>query len=731
MSSAWRIDGHLSLYVTGSVLSGVVRRSAWGHHGMTLFKNTTYSVDDLVGRVGKGEIALPDLQRPFVWDTSKVRDLFDSLYRGFPVGSLHLWEARAEQESRQIGTDAKQSGPRLFVVDGQQRITSLFAALTGVPVLSDDFEDVHIRIAFRPADGAFRVHDATVEKNPEFIPDIAAGWADGTYRVIDDFLTRLQEHRELDNIDRDKLANAIGQLHAIRNYTFHAVELSSAADPEEVSDIFVRINSKGTPLNQSDFILTLMSVFWDDGRRELEKFSQESRQPSIKANTSFNWHLQPKPPQLLRVIIAVAFRRAVLRAVYSLLRGHDMRGGKLDSADRQGQFARLQQAQAQVLDLSNWHEFLRCLDHAGFSSGRIISSQNTVMYSYALWLIGRIEYEVPVHQLRETIARWFFMAQITSRYTGSFESRAESDLSAIDALATKDAQSFLDRLNRTIDDTLTGDFWTITLPNELNTSASGSPALYSYLAALNVLEADVLLSTSKVSSHLNPSVLATRNVERHRLFPRDYLENALGVNSSKQYNQIANMTIVDWVDDIRISDRAPSAFWPEQLAAKNIGENQLQMQLRHHALPNGWEQMDFQEFLAERRSRMAKVIREAFFKIGETTYQPTYQPPTRSYLETPAESADKRSNEATDLFGSGVLADGVRLYSASGDKVVTVRSDGSFEFDGEVYSSLATLTVFAGSSLDGQDFWQLEADSGMVTLRWALIEHRRQQKKSA
>ncbi|MEU5850430.1 DUF262 domain-containing protein [Saccharopolyspora shandongensis] len=115
---------------------------------MALFKNTTYSVAELVSRIEKGEIALPDLQRPFVWKASKVRDLFDSLYRGFPVGSLYVWATRAEPSVRQIGMGQRQAGPHLLVVDGQQRMTSLYAALTGSPVVSSDFEEVRIRIAF-------------------------------------------------------------------------------------------------------------------------------------------------------------------------------------------------------------------------------------------------------------------------------------------------------------------------------------------------------------------------------------------------------------------------------------------------------------------------------------------------------------------------------------------------------------------------------------------------------
>jgi len=95
---------------------------------ITLFKDTTYSVSLLMESIGRGEVALPDIQRPFVWQASKVRDLFDSMYKGFPVGYLLFWETGVEPGARQIGGNGKDAVARLLIVDGQQRLTSLFAA---------------------------------------------------------------------------------------------------------------------------------------------------------------------------------------------------------------------------------------------------------------------------------------------------------------------------------------------------------------------------------------------------------------------------------------------------------------------------------------------------------------------------------------------------------------------------------------------------------------------------
>src|SRR2546423_14217573 len=99
----------------------------------TVFKKVDYTLKDLMGYIGLGEIGLPDIQRPFVWKNAKVRDLFDSMYKGYPVGYFLFWQNAISPGSRGIGTDAKQKPPRLVIVDGQQRLTSLFAVIRNIP----------------------------------------------------------------------------------------------------------------------------------------------------------------------------------------------------------------------------------------------------------------------------------------------------------------------------------------------------------------------------------------------------------------------------------------------------------------------------------------------------------------------------------------------------------------------------------------------------------------------
>jgi len=139
----------------------------------TLFKEVGYSLSKLIEDIDMGEIGLPDIQRPFVWKPAKVRDLFDSMYKGFPVGYLLSGLMGLADGHRQIGMDTKQKVPRLLIVDGQQRLTSLYAVLKGKPVLRKDYTEQFIQIAFRPKDSQFEV--CTVISGTSFNISITLG----------------------------------------------------------------------------------------------------------------------------------------------------------------------------------------------------------------------------------------------------------------------------------------------------------------------------------------------------------------------------------------------------------------------------------------------------------------------------------------------------------------------------------------------------------------------------
>lgn len=575
----------------------------------TLFKQVNYSLSKLIQDIDIGEIGLPDIQRPFVWNATKVRDLFDSMYKGFPVGYLLFW-ANVSNGSRPIGSDIKQkSVPRLLIVDGQQRLTSLYAVLKNKTVKNTDYEDKFISIAFRPSDGFFEVSNIATSRDPEFINNISHLWSGqlSRNRFVKYFLDKLKKSREVSPDEEDRLSESIDRLYDLQNYPFTALELSPTVNEEDVAEVFVRINSQGTTLKQADFILTLMSVFWDEGRTELEKFCIDARKPSVSGISPFNHFIQPSPDELLRTSIGLGFRRARLKYVYSILRGKDLETGSFDDDRRVEQFDILRNAQEYVLDLKNWHEFLKVLLRAGFRSGDMLTSSLSVIYSYTMFLIGKRDYNIENDKLRNIIARWFFMASLTGRYSASPEGSMEQDLSRLRSI--KNPEQFIQELDTIIKDTLTEDFWNITLPNELSTSASRSPSLFAYIASLNLLDAKVLFSNIKVSNLLDPSLKSKRApIERHHLFPKKYLEK-IGIDETSKTNQIANYALVEWSDNSAISDVSPEEYFPKY--SHLMSEDMYFW----HALPKNWETMNYEDFLSKRRKLIANVIRKAFGKL--------------------------------------------------------------------------------------------------------------------
>lgn len=576
------------------------------------FKKVDYPLAKLLEDIAIGEIGLPDLQRPFVWPTTKVRDLFDSMYRGYPIGHLLFWENGCPDDYHVIGTNSKQKVPSLLIVDGQQRLTSLYAVMKGAPVVDKDYRERYIRIAFHPIEQKFEVTNSAIENDPEWIPNISALWSSPPVKFKKEYIKRLSQKRSVTDEEEERIEGAIDRLYSLQNYTLTVLEISASLSEEQVAEIFVRINSKGTPLNQADFILTLMSVFWDDGRTELEDFCRRAKTPSTDYRPSpYNPYFQPSPDQLLRVSVALGFRRARLEYVYSLLRGKDLQTGEFSAAQREQQFAALRKAQQAVLDLQSWHDFFKVLKYAGYVNASLISSENAVIYTYALWLIGKHAFGVSPHRLHDVMARWFFMVTLTSRYAGSPESRMEQDLALL--RGTK-PEEFITALDREIAAILTPDYWTVTLPNELATASWQNPAQFSYFAALCILGAPVLYSKMKVTDLLDPVTKAKKSaLERHHLFPRGYLKN-IGITERHDVNQVANYTLIEWSDNIAIADRPPREYALKM--EKYFTPEEIRTMYHWHALPERWYDMDYFTFLEERRRRMAAVIRDGFERLS-------------------------------------------------------------------------------------------------------------------
>jgi hypothetical protein len=594
------------------------------------FKDAKYNLTRLIEDINVGVIGLPEIQRPFIWKDKQVRDLFDSMYRGYPVGYFLFWENAHQEHARTIGDpEHPHRSPRFLIVDGQQRLTSLFAVVKSKKVVRENYEKEKVIIAFHPLKERFEVPDAAIRNNPEYIQDISTVWnAINLTRFINEYIEKLRMARkELTEAEEGKISNAIGELHGLLHFSFSVLEIDAETSEEDVADIFVRINSKGKPLKETDFILTLMSVFWDDGRMDLENFSRTAKVPAEGTATAFNYIFQPDPDQMLRVAIGLGFKRARMKYAYSILRGKDLQTEEFSEERRTQQFEILKDAQEKTLNLNNWHEFLKALKEAGYTRQGLISSAYNVMNAYIIFLIGKYDFKIDASTLRKLTARWFFFSSLTGRYTRSAETQMEEDLNAIEkgnsrygsttyGEAVYGGEKLEEILDRIINKEITPDYWSINLPTSgLESGAARNPATFAYYAGLNILGAKVLFSELTTTQLMENGVRENRSaLERHHLFPRKYLKH-IGIKELSEINQVANYVLVEWGDNNDISDEAPSEYLPNYLA-RFRNEDERKQAYYWHALPEGWEQMEYSRFLEERRKLMAIVIRDAFAKLS-------------------------------------------------------------------------------------------------------------------
>lgn len=584
-----------------------------------IYSVTEFTINHLIEKIDSGELGLPELQRPFIWSDSKVRDLFDSMMRGYPIGYLMLWESPALDKKKFIGVDHHSNGePRDVIIDGQQRLTSLYAVMKGKKVVNSKYEEKSIIISYNPLINKFDVGDQAKKRDPEWIYNISDLYLSGdSYSFTTLFLERLVDSRakkgeEITPEEKKTIPGNISAVLNLKDRKLSVFDIKSSAEEEDVSEIFVRVNSGGIALKQNDFILTLLSLYWDDGRRQIEQFCKESTIPPKSGVTSFNYITDILPQDIVRVFIAYAFDRARLKYGYKLLRGADFeKKGAVDEGLREERFVKLKTKLPEILNVNNWHEFLKAIMNAGYLGKDMILSGNTVFFSYALYLIAKDRFNAKPNENLHLISLWFYFTSLVSMYSGSFESVFENQLNAIKELNSIDEfKAFI--LSR-VNTVLTNDYFNITLVGSdgLAKSGSGNNAWFAYVAALNILNRRILFSKSNllVSKLFEIGTDGKRkSLEKHHLFPKAYL--AANGYSDPKINQMANYAYIDWKDNMDILDDAPSVYYPI-ICQGRTQEEILQME-QENALPHGWESMTYDTFLEKRRKLMAAIIKEGF-----------------------------------------------------------------------------------------------------------------------
>lgn len=580
----------------------------------TIFKTIQYPIQTLIDDIDHGKIALPDIQRPFVWDTTKVRDLFDSIYRGYPVGYLLFWENITDKNRKDIGVDTKESNAKNLIIDGQQRLTALFSTIKGISIIDENYKEKRIKIAFNPIKEKFEVSNVATDRDVEYISDISILFKPdfSEYRFVNQYINRLKESQEIPPEIEESISERITHLRSILAYDFTILEIAENVDEETVANIFVRVNSKGVVLKQSDFVLTLLSVFWEEGRKKLEEFSMQSTNSKLSnvQFSSFNHLIDVRAGEILRAIVGYGFNRGRMSDVYSLLRGRDFETREYNEELKQRRFVDLEEFVENGLDNTTWHDYINLIQSLGFKHKDLITSRTNFFYSYAFYLIGKYKYHIEYHQLDRIISRWFLMSALKSRYSGSSESVFESDLTSIRNITSGD--EFISILNERIDAEITNDFWEITMPTLLTSSYAKNPQWLIFVASQIRNNVELLFSTKKISDLFDPIITPKKaRLDRHHIFPKNYLRN-IGIDLQTDQNQIGNYVYLDYMTNIVISDDAPVDYYKE---FSKYSREDIQTVLKNHALPENFYNMKYEEFLIERKKLMSNNIREYFESI--------------------------------------------------------------------------------------------------------------------
>lgn len=589
--------------------------------GRELFDNIPSKVGDLLCDIRNGKVGLPDLQRPFVWKNSRVRDLLDSMLKGYPIGYVMIWQTPEGYETfNPIGTDDKPyMRPDYLVIDGQQRLTALLSSIYEIPVKDKNYKERTIFISFNPLTREFAVRTEAHKKNPEWISEISQAFAaDAEHNVSRfrrQFIKNCNASREKNNKplltdeEEEQIETNLNDLLNLSIYMLPTLRINSKATEEDVAEIFVRVNSGGQKLTENNFIETLLAVYDNQVHDRINQFCAQSR--SHERGTSYNPILEVDPSHLIRMTVGLGFRRARLRYAYMLLRGKNLEDRTISQEEMKINLNTFRNALDKVTNLTNWHAFMGLFDDIGYVNKSLIASTNTVVYCYVLYLIGKYDYHVPPMELQRIIRKWIFMSTITQFYIGSTESEVEKQFA--DLRGKKTPEEFINYLENIIRTRFSDDYFQITLPATLTSSSAQSPAWYGYVASLNILGTPVLFSTTILAVKMRTEAGGPKAaLDKHHIFPKNYLKNH-GYTSDRDINQIANYTYLDYNTNIDISDDPPEEY--VKRFRERLGEEEYKKTCMENALPEDFEHMSYPEFLEKRRHLMADIIRKAYDRL--------------------------------------------------------------------------------------------------------------------
>ena len=586
-------------------------------------------VETLLSWIKSGEIAIPEIQRPFVWKSAKVRDLIDSLYQGYPVGYIITW--RNPDVKLKNG---ELSAGKKVLIDGQQRITALTAAVVGQRVLNKNYKEINIRIAFNPMTEKFDVLNRAYENSAEWINNINP--------IINDEVSitkAIRGYMKLNpEVDEDLIEERIENLKRIKTKQVGIIELDSSLDIDTVTDIFIRINQKGVVLSNADFVMSKIASDEAHGGNKMRKLVDYFCR--LLVDKDFNKHILdndktfassdyykglkwmatgsddlyvPDYIDVLRVAFTYKFSRGKFSDLVALLSGRNFEARTYEDEIAERSYGMLSEGLMDFVNQTSYQRFIMLVKSAGLISQKLISSKNSLNFSYALYLKLRKQ-GMPESEIQHYVKRWLVMSLLISRYSGSSESMIDEDIKQINE---KGVKLYLDQMEQ---NHLGQGFWEFALVNQLESSSTNNNAYNVYLAAQCYGNAPAFLSKSmKISS------LIEQRGDIHHIFPKKYLSK--NGYLPKQYNQVANYVYTEQATNIKVGMLPPQEYLAkvmEQIDANVFdistidSKKALEENLQLNDVPNRLftaTHTDYNDFLTERRKLMAVKIKDYYEQL--------------------------------------------------------------------------------------------------------------------
>lgn len=584
-------------------------------------------IETLVNWVKSGEIAIPEIQRPFVWSSTKVRDLMDSLYQGYPIGYIIAWRNPNIKLK-----DGSLSEGKKILIDGQQRVTALTAAIIGQQVVNKDYKKIRIKIAFSPLEEKFETLTPAIEKDRKWVNDISTVFNGNLFDIVGNYLEQNPD------ADKNKIQTVFQGLINIPKKQIGLIELNGDLDIEKVTEIFIRINSQGVELSQADFVMSKIAANEIYGgnllRKAIDYFSHMAIAPEFYTHIAENdkefaktdyfqeisWLKKenddlydPAYKDVLSVAFTYKFSRGKISDLVSLLSGRNFETREYEEDIAASSYATLIDGVKDFVNETNFKRFIMIIKSAGFVTNKLIRSVNALNFSYIVYLKLKEQNYNP-SLIEKYVKKWFVLSLLTGRYSSSPESRFDFDIKNISI------KNFGDYLKEIENAQLSDAFWNAELIQRLNTSSSTSPVFNVFLASQCYFNEKGFLSKD-----ITVKDLIEQRGDVHHIFPRDILKKK-GLTRG-QYNQVGNYVYTQSEINIKIGNKPIEKYLAEVKDQCNGGGllyggitelNLLYNNLKQNAVPETIFEMtmeDYQEFLLQRRVKMAKKMEEYYKTI--------------------------------------------------------------------------------------------------------------------